>query len=189
MSLLCFITNYKVFFPKILNIRFIEKVKNGSCHWSNQFYKPWEKCGKLLDLDNDVFAMAAQEYLCYSKIQNLAFSSNTILSRYFYPYQQHISQLYLLLQFLILTILMFFILLVPEIPQVLELKKQYDCLANFRFLFSMRNQIILFSIMSTGIPLITTFISFFVNEIFDNFGNIFAFLIVTIQYLQILTLW
>eukprot|EP01080_Neovahlkampfia_damariscottae_P003144 gene3144-5460_t len=37
---------------------FVEKVKNGSCHWSNEFYKPWEKCGKIMEYEGDLLPYA-----------------------------------------------------------------------------------------------------------------------------------
>ena len=84
---------------RIYPFRFIEKVKNGSFHLSNEFYKPYEKCGKLMDFDGDIFAILAAYELCYSKSQNFAFSSNPFVGRFLWPCRLYISEFFLFFQF------------------------------------------------------------------------------------------
>ena len=170
----------------------MERVKNGSCQKSTEMHKRWEYCGKLMDYESDlipVFNSVAPT--CYSKYQNLMFSfQEPFTNRIIYPYNGYIYQIYLFIQFLTLGFLVTFVTCVSEIPILIDVKKKVGIIGKFRFLFSLKNQIIFLSWLSTIIPCILTIVSFFVDDyVVENGGNIFAFLATSVQYVQIFTLW
>ena len=56
-------------------------------------------------------------------------------------------------------------------------------------MFSLKNQIIFISLISTILPCILSAVSFFVDDyVVENSGNILAFLAISVQYVQIFTL-
>ena len=137
---------------------------------------------------NSCFQLLAPS--CYSKYQNLIFSfQEPFTNRIIYPYNGYIYQLYLFIQFLTLGFLVTFVTCVSEIPILIDVKKKVGVIGKFRFLFTLKNQIIFISLISTILPCILSAVSFFVDDyVVENSGNILAFLAISVQYVQIFTL-
>ena len=144
-----------------------------------------------MDNDSDLVPFHSNIPSCYSKSQNIIFSvQDPIASRFIFPYYIFVSQIYLLLQFFVLTFITIFVTLVSEIPNLFEVKKRVGFKEKLRFLFSLKNQIIFISLISTILPCILSAVSFFVDDyVIENSGNILAFLAISVQYVQIFTLW
>ena len=178
-------------FFNLVSFSFVQKILNGSCKWSIIGFQPWEKCGgKIMDYEDDVIPMISYLPLCYSKTQNIAFSDTKFLTRYIFPYAGYINTFFMFIQYTSLSFITIFVTLISEIPQFFDIKKKTTFIGKFKFIFSVKNQIIFLSIISSIVPSLTVFISMFVDfSLFDGFGNMFAFFIVCAQYIQIITLW
>jgi hypothetical protein len=167
---------------------FVEKVKNGSCVSSNKIYKPWEKCGKLMEFDKIVpYPSNVLTPMCYFYKENIILYQNDFLNRNLYLIP--IVEIFLTSIFsFILLILIFFLMIIPELRELLKLKKIFGFGPKIRFIFSLRNQIIFLSFLSNFI-IFFSIIDIFLDYGFLSIFLIFSTLFVFIQQVQIITLW
>jgi hypothetical protein len=141
-------------------------VKNGTCLNSRSFFEGFETCGSFGEY-TDVFPMyiyhvsdpltinvynesgriigqrlTRYEKLCYSVKDNRYFSRDVFFNRYFLPFIYFSPKFVGIFFNVIQLFITIFILVIPEITQVLFviIKKKYSSL--WRFVFSIRNQMI-----------------------------------------------
>eukprot|EP01080_Neovahlkampfia_damariscottae_P003114 gene3114-5284_t len=159
------------------NERFVQRVKNGSCSISDTFFEPWKKCGKLMENEGDI--VPHFDFLCYSKSEN----------RYLMPFREFIGQSIVLVSFSILSVLIVTLTLVSFLPDLLEFKKKKTWTLKLKFLCSLKNQIIFLAVCATFIPLVCSFISMFIELPLETYGCVISQFLVSIQFVQIATIW
>jgi hypothetical protein len=118
---------------------FVERVKNGSCSFSNNYYKPWGKCGKLMEFEDIAPYPTFPTTLCYSYKENLFFYENDLLNRSVIPVAL-VEILFMSIFSFTLSILIFFTMFIPELKELLKLKKIFGFGPKIRFIFSLLNQ-------------------------------------------------
>jgi hypothetical protein len=167
---------------------FVEKVRNGSCLFSNKFYKPWEKCGKLMEFEDLVPFPNLANSLCYSFKENIVFHKDDFLNRSFYFLSVFQVLLVFVLSSLLLLLIVFF-MIIPGLKDFLKAKKIFGFGAKIRHLFSLRNQIVLISFFSNLIAALGIYSIF--TDALGIFGiNVIVSVYLTfIQHVQIITLW
>jgi mRNA-degrading endonuclease HigB of HigAB toxin-antitoxin module len=183
-------------FKFLYSSSFIDKVKNGSCSHSNDIFKPYKKCGaEIMDytrdivpyvsfLDNDELIV-----MCYSFEQNVFFFLDDFTNRILFPIAAYSYQMFIFVYFTLFTLLITFIMIPSEYDQIFQIKLRNKFWDKFRFIFSLKNQIIFLSFLSAIIPAIIGLISNFVKTSIHTYGIIAAQILTFIQFFQIITLW
>jgi hypothetical protein len=78
---------------------------------------------------------------------------------------------------------------IPEIKELIKVKKIFGFWPKIRFIFSIRNQIIIFSLVSNAVASLS-FVPIFTDHMgFFGIFIILSFFIAFIQQVQIITLW
>jgi hypothetical protein len=125
--------------------------------------------------------------MCYFYKDNNILYQNDFLNRNLYLIP--IVEIFLTSIFsFVLLILIIFTMIIPELRELLKLKKIFGFGPKIRFIFSLRNQIIFLSFLSNfivSISIVNIFLDFSFLSIFLIFSTLFVF----IQHVQIITLW
>jgi hypothetical protein len=168
---------------------FVENVKSGKCKKSLELYKPWEKCGKIMEYDEFTIVANFPTTFCYSFKDNAYFYQNDFSNRFFILIYDVLQFIFVFLVNGFLSLFVLFFMIIPELDQFLGIKKQDGFKSKIRFIFSLRNQIILFSFFSNFIASIGI-ISIFTESIaFFGFCVIISVYLSFIQHFQIILLW
>jgi hypothetical protein len=124
---------------------------------------------------------------CYFYKENILLYQNDFFNRYFIVID--IVRVFLTSIFsFILMILIIFTMIIPELRELLKLKKIFGFGPKIRFIFSLRNQIIFFSFLSNFIISII-FFTLFVSNSLSSMFLVISILFSFIQFIQIITLW
>jgi mRNA-degrading endonuclease HigB of HigAB toxin-antitoxin module len=179
-----------------LKFSFIDKVKNGSCVHSNEIFNPYKKCGaEIMDYTRDVVPYVVfldkdeLIVMCYSFEQNVFFFIDDFTNRILFPIAAYSYQMFIFVYFTLFSLLIIFIMIPSEYDQLFQIKLRNTFWDKFRFIFSLKNQIIFLSLMSAMVPAIIGFISNFVKNSIHTYGIIAAQILTFVQFFHIITLW
>ena len=91
--------------------------------------------------------------------------------------------------FSLFTLLIIVFTIPGEFKQIYRIKKIYGCWNQFRFIFSLKNQIIIEALISGIVPSLLGFVSNFIKTSVHTYGIIVSQVMVLMQFFQIITLW
>eukprot|EP01080_Neovahlkampfia_damariscottae_P008223 gene8223-48_t len=169
---------------------FINLIQNGSCKLSNQILSKYEKCGTFMKY-KDEFPYPNDDFdLCYSIQNNRFYFRNNFENMVLAPFNYYGQIVYTSIVNLFIIVPSIFIIVIPEIVRVIKVifvKKRYTNL--FRFLFSIRHQIIVLSLLSLVPPFITLLVYVSQLQIFYDFSSMISFCLVAIAFFQVVVLW
>jgi hypothetical protein len=172
-------------FSNLFDNRFIEKVKNKTCKSSNQRLEKFSKCGNFMEY-SDIFPYF--EDLCYSISKNRYFFKNDFINLFLTPFSYFAPAAYTSAVNTVLLILSFFFIIIPEIVNNIKIIKKKIYLHLWRFIFSIRNQILILLILSLFPHMITVAFYSFVGIVYD-FSSIFSFFAISLAFFQVVILW
>jgi hypothetical protein len=167
------------------NRRFIEKVKNKTCKSSNEMLGKFSKCGNFMEY-SDVFPYF-QDW-CYSISRNRFFFKNDFVNLFLTPFSYFAPAAYTSTVNVVLLIFSMFFVIIPEVISDLVTIKKRNYLYLWRFIFSIRHQIIILLIISLFPHLITVLFYSFLGIVYD-FSSMFSFLAISLAFFQLVVLW
>eukprot|EP01080_Neovahlkampfia_damariscottae_P006945 gene6945-11107_t len=169
------------------NTIFVEKVKNESCSLSNEIYKPYKKCGDKIDISKDIVPYVGfygDEEILDRLVAFYDFSTRILL-----PIASYSYQFFIMFYFSLFTLLVLTIQIPGEYKQIHRFRRLFETKDKIRFIFSIKNQIIVEALISGIVPAILGFISNFIKTSVHTYGVIVSQIMVFMQFFQIITLW